>query len=834
MSDLNFTVNADTSQAQRNLQQLERNIGGVQSAFGKLGAVLGGLAIGSVVSNLFNLGNQLADLSATTNVSIQSIAGLGEALAQNSGSFDQANGAVLKFTETLGAAFEGSDKTREAFARVGVTLEDLRTLSEQDLLRKTIIGLGQITDTGTRAALTADLFGKSLRGADLAGVARNLDEITAGQDRFARAAAVAGEVNQSLQNSFRVFQQELLAALEPLAELARELTNNREAIRDFIDMLISLGKAFLAVYAARAVSNILLDFSSALRKARMSGEGLGSLLSRGLGINELSRGLGQIGKAFGIFTGHTLSSRTATGKLYQFLGFLAGGFKRLIPIVGTAYAAFEVLNFAIKRLTGDSILGWLDRAGKAVANFFGIAYQTEKEKQALADETARKQEEADKEREAAANRQLQDGERAKRLAEERAREEARITEAYKSQLSSLRDSMTAYSRANEASQRRLRQEIELIGLTDKQRDLKQAAFDIEETYLRELTRLQDLYNEKSSSGKREDMRLLPDIQRAMEQLTAEYQAQLGPVQQLIEQKYRALEADKQRLELERQINDLAEFTNRSRLDAERQLRDIQADIAKSTMTSIEQKYYDIARAAEETARSQIEAENSRRRSAGMLAMTKAEEQSYYDAAVANVERLQAAEQRRYDNSRSFNTGWRKAFNEYVENATNAAQRAERMFKKATQGMEDAIVNFAKTGKFEWKGFLNSILEELLRSQIQQTIASIFGGIGGTRSSGGSGSLILGGLKSLGSLLGFANGGVIPTNGPVIVGERGPEILTGAAGRTVIPNEQAFGGANITYNINAVDAMSFKQMIASDPTFLYAVTEQGRRRLPGAR
>ena len=73
--------------------------------------------------------------------------------------------------------------------------------------------------------------------------------------------------------------------------------------------------------------------------------------------------------------------------------------------------------------------------------------------------------------------------------------------------------------------------------------------------------------------------------------------------------------------------------------------------------------------------------------------------------------------------------------------------------------------------------------------------------------------------------------MIPTNSPVIVGERGPEILMGAAGRTVIPNS-GIGGSNVTYNINAVDAMSFKAMVASDPTFLYAVTEQGRRRLPG--
>jgi hypothetical protein len=52
----------------------------------------------------------------------------------------------------------------------------------------------------------------------------------------------------------------------------------------------------------------------------------------------------------------------------------------------------------------------------------------------------------------------------------------------------------------------------------------------------------------------------------------------------------------------------------------------------------------------------------------------------------------------------------------------------------------------------------------------------------------------------------------------------------------VPNDQlGMGGStSVTYNINAVDAMSFKQMIAKDPSFLYAVTEQGRRTLPGGR
>ena len=104
-------------------------------------------------------------------------------------------------------------------------------------------------------------------------------------------------------------------------------------------------------------------------------------------------------------------------------------------------------------------------------------------------------------------------------------------------------------------------------------------------------------------------------------------------------------------------------------------------------------------------------------------------------------------------------------------------------------------------------------------------------IGGLTGGGGGGGGNI--ISSLGKLLGFANGGVIPTNGPVIVGERGPELLTGAAGRQVIPNNQ-LGGGSVTYNISAVDAQSFQALVARDPGFIHAVAMAGANQTAGRR
>ena len=175
-----------------------------------------------------------------------------------------------------------------------------------------------------------------------------------------------------------------------------------------------------------------------------------------------------------------------------------------------------------------------------------------------------------------------------------------------------------------------------------------------------------------------------------------------------------------------------------------------------------------------------------------------------------------------ESQRSFEYGWKNAFDEYQKNATNAAEKAGRIFDKVTEGMEDAIVNFAKTGKFEFKDLVATIAEEILRSNIQRLIAQAFGGFGGG-SSGGGGNSNFAGF--------FANGGTIPAGQFGIAGEAGAELISGPA--TVTPLN-GLGGSSVSYYINAVDAPSFQQLVARDPGFIHAVAQKGSRSVPGRR
>jgi len=126
----------------------------------------------------------------------------------------------------------------------------------------------------------------------------------------------------------------------------------------------------------------------------------------------------------------------------------------------------------------------------------------------------------------------------------------------------------------------------------------------------------------------------------------------------------------------------------------------------------------------------------------------------------------------------------------------------------------------ETGKLSFKDLFKSLLQDIIKFMAKKVVLQLFKLAGGG-----------------GMFAGFFNkGGYIPAGQFGVAGESGPEIINGPANVTSTKaTAKALGGAGqevvVNYNINAVDAMSFKQLVASDPEFIYNVTRVGQRRLP---
>ena len=74
-----------------------------------------------------------------------------------------------------------------------------------------------------------------------------------------------------------------------------------------------------------------------------------------------------------------------------------------------------------------------------------------------------------------------------------------------------------------------------------------------------------------------------------------------------------------------------------------------------------------------------------------------------------------------ESSRVWEDGLTRGFKAVLDEAEDMASQTERLVRNAFKGMEDALVSFVTTGKLDFKSLADSIISDLLRIQIRQSI-----------------------------------------------------------------------------------------------------------------
>jgi TP901 family phage tail tape measure protein/lambda family phage tail tape measure protein len=183
------------------------------------------------------------------------------------------------------------------------------------------------------------------------------------------------------------------------------------------------------------------------------------------------------------------------------------------------------------------------------------------------------------------------------------------------------------------------------------------------------------------------------------------------------------------------------------------------------------------------------------------------------------------------------SGFERGFIKATQNLNDFASLSEKVVTDSFQGMEDAIVQFAETGKVEFDGLVTQILQDLVRLQARQALAGFFGkpgeggqggsglfgllnsgsGSGGTE--GANGSQSGQGFAQLAGIAGqvfasFGDGGIQQTPTISRIAEKGPEAIIPLAGGSV-PVTLKNGGSqapviNTTFNIQTPDPSAFNR------------------------
>lgn len=155
-----------------------------------------------------------------------------------------------------------------------------------------------------------------------------------------------------------------------------------------------------------------------------------------------------------------------------------------------------------------------------------------------------------------------------------------------------------------------------------------------------------------------------------------------------------------------------------------------------------------------------------------------------------TDKMIAAANQRYEAERRWETGAKNAVQAYVD-STSPALQANKLWTDSYKGMEDALVNFVKTGKLNFKSLVDSILSDLIRIQVQKSIMPSLSG------------LMDGALSSISNFMGFrASGGPVSAGGSYIVGEKGPELFTPPSSGSIVPTGGFGGGVQVNIQNNS--------------------------------
>ena len=216
------------SEAKNSLQELKEYLPEALSIAGFLEATKAAM----------EFSNKIVETAKANEVAISSVLELSKALEENGGNAQNVSTIYAGFTNKIESAAQGSAKAQEAFSRIGVTLNDLRNLSEQDLFAKTVAGLANMKDSAERNGIAFETLGKSIRGVDLVGMNQTLQESKGKFDQYAESIEMAHELSLKLEAAARQLSLSFTEAVIPsLSKLYDSLSKTSTISKFFFEIL---------------------------------------------------------------------------------------------------------------------------------------------------------------------------------------------------------------------------------------------------------------------------------------------------------------------------------------------------------------------------------------------------------------------------------------------------------------------------------------------------------------------------------------------------------------------------------------------------------------------
>lgn len=762
----NFILRLKTEGAE-SIKKLSKDVNDATKELNGLAAAIPLAAMGAFVVSAVKMAESLQDLSDATGVSVARIGAFSNALQEAGGKASNVDRVITSFFNTIEAAADGSLKLQDAFKKVGVSLDDLRDLSETELLDKTIKGLAKMEAGSERTRLATTLLSRAFRSVD----PKLFEEAlrTGDTSKLTEAAKNSAEAVGNLEKAYKNLQIEALNAINPILKALGDQKLGAENAALAIKIVgITLGVAFGATTLASIVY---------INKALGITAGLSNLIGKGP--------LGGIAKLFAA-TGAAAGVGVAIEELS----------KRNDELARSAEQAAAALDFP----TPDQSTG---KAGRTVIEAISEEEKARREsvKRIAASRIEAEKITAQHLAEITYNEAVQGANEILRLEAGLARDRAKIAADQAAEIAKMEAEVRAQDKLDP-----VKREEEIAARTKE--IIAKFALDELKIQSANAEAIKKIRIDTFLKAYKEEQDQIEENTKTLAAHNAEVAKQEAQAEELARSYAEQVKISKERADIE--------YAMRNSREEDRKLA-----------LEINQI---------ETARIQ------KLKQLDSFMMDPNKRQQTIDSINATAEIEKAAAQERRDRTiaeqEDFAAGWERAWSIYAENARKANDQARSYVDIFTRGFEDSFVRLVQTGKLSFKELANSLIAEFARAQARSILSSLFKIILGPSDIGitaGDSPFSATAADIFGRR---ASGGPVSRGSGYIVGEGGPELFIPASNGMIVNNRDTMdlgsGGTNITYNIQAVDAASFRALVARDPQFIYQVTETGRRSQPTRR
>lgn len=241
ISRLGVVLGLDAGEFNKNLGIAQERLKGFNQSIisSRLGVAAIATTMVAAATNAIRFADSINDVAQSSELSVQTVLRLNEALVTNGGKADSASQMVAKFSRSVYEANHQNEDMQKAFQKLGISMEDLRTKSMEQLLSKGLKGFKELKDITEKTGVAFDVFGRSAKGVDLGGAAltfeKNKQSYKDAQEAFeaiGNAIDNIQKISDTMKTSFAIA---IGGAFEYITDKAIAFYNTMAKIKKFLE-----------------------------------------------------------------------------------------------------------------------------------------------------------------------------------------------------------------------------------------------------------------------------------------------------------------------------------------------------------------------------------------------------------------------------------------------------------------------------------------------------------------------------------------------------------------------------------------------------------------------